>query len=73
MISPTLDNILTQAAALPTDEQSMLEALLRGRRIEAWREETKFEGEKAVDDYHSGKLTSQPLDQILARLDGKTS
>ena len=43
MATSTLDRVLTEAAALPADEQEMLEALLRQRRIEAWRQDTAAE------------------------------
>ena len=36
----TLDRVLTDAEALPADEQEMLESLLRQRRVQAWRRET---------------------------------
>ena len=40
MTAITLDRVLTDAERLPSDEQEILEGLLRKRRIEAWRSET---------------------------------
>ena len=64
----TLDRVLTQAEALPMDEQAMLEELLRGRRIEKWRLDTSTEAKKAIRAYHSGKLKSQSVESVVARL-----
>jgi hypothetical protein len=63
-----LDRVLTEAEALPEDEQRMLEELLRGRRIEAWRRTTATEGKKAIRAFHAGKLKAQPVDALIARL-----
>ena len=68
MASPTLDRVLSEAGALPADEQEMLEDLLRRRRIEAWREDTAAEAEAAIKAFRSGKLKSQPVESIIARL-----
>lgn len=43
MATLTLDRVLTDAEHLPSDEQEILEDLLRKRRIEAWRAETATE------------------------------
>jgi hypothetical protein len=69
----TLDGILTAAEALPLEEQWMLEALLRVRRIENWRRETAAEAKKAGRVFRSGKLKSYPVESILARLGAATS
>lgn len=68
MTTLTLDRILTEAEALPTDEQAMLEELLRGRRIENWRRETAAEAKKAVCALRSRKLKAQPVESVIARL-----
>ena len=59
---------MTEAESLPADEQVMLEDLLRQRRIEAWRSETAAEARKAAKDFRSGKLKSQSVDDLIARL-----
>lgn len=64
----TLDRVLTEAEALPEDEQAMLEELLRGRRIETWRRDTAAEAKKAARAFRSGKLKMQPVESVIARL-----
>ena len=56
MATLTLDRVLTDAEHLPSDEQEMLEDLLRKRRIEAWRAETATEAKNAAAAFRSGKL-----------------
>ncbi len=68
MTAITLDRVLTEAEALPADEQAMLEELLRKRRIEAWRSKTAGEAKKAAKDFRAGKLKSQSADEVIARL-----
>lgn len=68
MPSLTLDRILTEAEALPQDEQAMLEELLHGRRIETWRRDTAAEGKKAVRAFRSGKLKTQTAEKVVALL-----
>jgi hypothetical protein len=68
MATSTLDRILTEAEALPQDEQQMLEELLRGRRIDAWRRTTAAEGKKAIRAFRAGKLKAEPVDVVIARL-----
>ncbi len=64
----TLDQVLTDAGHLPTDEQEMLEELLRNRRIEAWRGATAGEAKRAAAAFRSGKLKAQSVDSVIARL-----
>jgi hypothetical protein len=68
MATLTLDRVLTEAEALPADEQEMLESLLRQRRIEAWRQETAAEAKAAIKSFRTGKLKSQSAGNIIARL-----
>lgn len=68
MPAPSLDRILTQAEALPADEQAMLEELLRGRRIETWRRDTAAEARKAIRAFDSSKLKIQPAEKAIALL-----
>jgi hypothetical protein len=68
MAALTLDRVLAQAEALPADEQEMLETLLRQRRIESWRQETAAEAKRAIKAFRSGKLKSQPVENLIARL-----
>lgn len=67
-MSLTLDRVLTEAGALPADEQEMLEGLLRQRRIEAWRQETAAEANKTARTFRAGKLKSQSAESVIARL-----
>ena len=68
MAALTLDRVLTQAEALPADEQEMLESLLRRRRIEAWRRKTAAEAKKAVKAFRSGKLKGRSVEGVISRL-----
>ncbi|MGA2174501.1 MAG: hypothetical protein ABSH38_05925 [Verrucomicrobiota bacterium] len=68
MAALTLDRVLTEAAALPADEQEMLESLLRQRRIETWRQETAEEAKRAIKAFRSGKLKSQSAESLIASL-----
>jgi CHASE3 domain sensor protein len=68
MATLTLDRVLTDAEALPADEQEMLESLLRQRRIEAWRQETAAAAKTAIKSFRAGKLKSQSAENIIARL-----
>jgi hypothetical protein len=51
--------VLTEAEALPADEQEILESLLRQCRIETWRQETAAEAKSAIKDFRSGKLETR--------------
>ena len=64
----TLDRVLTEAEALPAEEQEILESLLRQRRIEAWRQETAAEARSSIRAFRSGKLKSQSAESLLASL-----
>ena len=68
MATLTLDRILTEAEALPVDEQEILEGLLRQRRIETWRHETAAEARRAIKAFRSGKLKSQSPESLIASL-----
>lgn len=68
MAALTLDRVLTDAEALPADEQEMLEGLLRQRRIEVWRQETATAAKEAVKSFRAGKLKPQSAENIIASL-----
>jgi hypothetical protein len=68
MPASNLDRVLTEAESLPSDEQEMLESLLRQRRIESWRQETAEEAKKSIAAFRSGKLKSQPAKRLIAQL-----
>ena len=68
MAALTLDRVLTEAEALPADEQEMLESLLRQRRIEAWRQETAAEAKSTIRAFRSGKLKSQSAETLITSL-----
>ena len=68
MATLTLDRVLTSIEALPSDEQEMLESLLRQRRIESWRQETATEAKRSVKAFRNNKLKSQSADSVIARL-----
>ena len=68
MATPTLDNVLTSIEALPTEDRELLENLLHQRRIETWRQETAAEAKSVIKSFRSGKLKSQPVTSIIARL-----
>ncbi len=68
MTTLTLDRVLTNAGRLPSDEQQILEELLRQRRIEAWRTETAAEAKKSAAAFRTGKLKAQSAEAVIARL-----
>ena len=68
MTTLTLDRVLTDAGRLPSDEQQILEELLRQRRIEAWRTETAAEAKKSAAAFRTSKLKAQSADDAIARL-----
>ena len=68
MATLTLDRVLTEAEALPADEQEMLESLLRQRRIAAWRQDTAAHAKTAIKAFRSGKLKSQSAENVIAGL-----
>ena len=68
MTTLTLDRVLTDAGRLPSEEQQILEDLLRQRRIEAWRTETAIEARKSATALRSGKLKAQSAEAVIARL-----
>ena len=68
MATLTLDKVLTAAARLPSEDQQILEDLLRKRRSEAWRAETAAEARKAAAAFRSGKLKAQSAEEVIARV-----
>ena len=68
MATLTFDRVLTEAEALPADEQEMLEGLLRQRRIETWRQDTAVEAKAAIKAFRAGKLKSQSAENLIASL-----
>ena len=68
MATLTLERVLTAAEALPAEEQEMLETLLRRRRIESWRRDTAAEAKSAAKAFRTGKLKSQPVEDVIASL-----
>lgn len=68
MAALTLDRVLTEAEALPADEQEMLESLLRRRRIETWRRKTAVEAKSTIRAFRAGKLKSQSAESLIASL-----
>lgn len=70
MTTLTLDRVLTDAGRLPSDEQQILEELLRQRRIEAWRTETAAEAKKSAAAFRTGKLKAQSAEAVVVRLRG---
>lgn len=68
MIPLTLEGVLTHAEALPVEERIMLEELLRGRRIDAWRRETAAAAKGAASAFRSGQLKARTADEVIACL-----
>lgn len=68
MTTLTLDRVLADAGRLPSDEQQILEELLRQRRIEAWRTETAAEANKSAAAFRAGKLKARTAGAVIARL-----
>ncbi len=68
MSALTLDRVLIDVGRLPEEEQQLLEDLLRKRRSEAWRAETADEARKTIAAFRSGKLKTESVDAVIARL-----
>ena len=67
MATLTLDRVLTDAEHLPSDEQEILEDLLRKRRIEAWRAETATEAKNVAAAFDQSSGMSARCAAIIAR------
>lgn len=68
MAALTLDHVLTSAEALSADERTMLEELLRRRRIESWRADTAADAAQSAKALRAGKLKPQSAASVIARL-----
>ncbi len=68
MTTLTLDRVLTDAGRLPSEEEQILEDLLRQRRVEASRTETATEARKSAAALRSGKLKAQSAEAVIAQL-----
>ena len=66
----TLDSVLTDVERLPSEDQQILEDLLRKRRVEAWRAETAADAKRSAAAFRSGKLKAQSVEEVIARLRG---
>jgi hypothetical protein len=64
----TLEQVLSEAEALPPEDQIILEELLHKRRIENWRKETAAAGRKAVKTFQTGKLKGQSVEDVIVTL-----
>ena len=61
MTTLTLDRVLTNAGRLPSEEEQILEDLLRQRRVEAWRTETATEARKSAAALRSFRQAQGPV------------
>ena len=68
MAALTLDHVLTSAEALPAEERTMLEELLRRRRVESWRVDTAADAAQSAKALRAGKLKPQSAASVIARL-----
>jgi hypothetical protein len=68
MATLTLERVLTEAESLSVDERTMLEELLRKRRIEGWRRETATEARRASRAVRSGKCRAADVEAVIGRL-----
>jgi len=68
MATITLNRVLQLADKLPDEDQEMLVDLLRHRRAEAWRKQLAADIRQARRDYRSGKLKSETVEVLIARL-----
>lgn len=67
MAAATLDKVLIDAGRLPSEEQQILEYLLRKRRIETWRAETASEARKSAAAIRSGKHQARSAEAVIVR------
>lgn len=68
MAVATLNQALEIFGKLTSDEQDMMLEIARKRRAEAWRKELAKDARKAERDYRAGKLKSEPVEELIARL-----
>ena len=64
----TLEQVLSDAESLSSEDQAILAELLRNRRIESWRKETAEAARKAAKAFRAGKLKPESVDAAIKRL-----
>lgn len=68
MATVTYSKIVEEITELPQRDQSRLLAFLRKRQAEAKVRKFHAEVEKAQRDFRAGKLKSEPVEKLIARL-----
>jgi hypothetical protein len=68
MDAMTLNDVIETAMKLPAEQRDMLVEILRSRQIAAHRQEIAVDAAESVAEFRAGRLSSQPLDEILAEL-----
>jgi hypothetical protein len=63
-----LDEVISCATQLPTDQLDMLIEILRRRQVESRREEIAAEAVKAVKSFKEGNLQSAGISETLQNL-----
>ncbi|MEM8502096.1 MAG: hypothetical protein AAF716_02965 [Cyanobacteria bacterium P01_D01_bin.1] len=64
----TLNEVLETALELPEEQQKMLIDILQRRYAEKRREEIARDAQRTLDDFRSGHLKAQPIEDIIAEL-----
>lgn len=64
----TLDQAIDTVMQLPLDQQEMLIDIVRSRHIENRRKEIAKDAQESIAAFHTGKLKSQPANEIITEL-----
>lgn len=64
----TLDQAIDTVQQLPADQQEILVDIIYHRHLEKRRREIAEDAKKSIADFHSGKLKSKSLQEIISEL-----
>lgn len=68
MATITLNQVLELTRRLPGEDQDLLVELVRRSRGEEWLKQLARDARKAERDYRAGKLKSETVEDLIARL-----
>jgi hypothetical protein len=64
----TLEEAILTVNQLPLEQREMLLEIVKNQMIEARRDEIAQDAKEAIKAFHSGKLKSQTLEDIISEL-----
>lgn len=64
----TLEEAILTVNQLPLEQREMLLEIVKNQMIEARRDEIAQDAKETLKAFHSGKLKSQPLKDIISEL-----